>query len=176
LINDFASRSAWSMKSRAAGVTVRFFRQVIAMGPGWTDSFTGRILRGVTPLHNALLASGDFVCVLPRSLLKFVPGVTGPRRVAALRDIPTVAEAGFPDLIVEDWVGFAVKAGTPRSVTTALNLAINDVLKAPAVRTQMAKLGADPAGGTPAEFGDLIKSEVARWSRVVREADIRVAN
>jgi tripartite-type tricarboxylate transporter receptor subunit TctC len=100
--------------------------------------------------------------------------VTGPRRVAALKDVPTIVEEGFPNLVVEDWVGLAVKSGTPNDVVTRLNAAINKVLKTPKVREAFARLGAEPAGGTASEFGDLLKSQVAYWGRVVKGAGIKM--
>src|SRR5882757_5798448 len=60
--------------------------------------------------------------------------VTGPKRIAALADVPTIVEQGFPNLVVEDWVGFAVKSGTPDEAVTALNAAINKALSKPKVR------------------------------------------
>jgi tripartite-type tricarboxylate transporter receptor subunit TctC len=100
--------------------------------------------------------------------------VTGPKRIAALKDVPTVAEQGFPDLAVEDWVGFAVKSGTPNDIIVKLNVAINKALAKSKVRDALAKLGAEPAGGTPAEFGNLVKSQVAHWKTVVAESGIKM--
>jgi Tripartite tricarboxylate transporter family receptor len=76
--------------------------------------------------------------------------VTGPKRLAVLPEVPTIVEQGFPDLVVEDWVSFAVKNGTPGEIVMRLNPAINDALAKPQVREAFAKLGADSAGGTPA--------------------------
>ena len=100
--------------------------------------------------------------------------VTSPQRVAALADVPTVVEEGFPDLVVEGWFGFAVKNGTPNELIARLNEAINTILANPKIRQALANLGAEPAGGTPAEFGLFIKSEVARWARVVKESGIKL--
>jgi len=100
--------------------------------------------------------------------------VTSPKRLAALADVPTIAEQGFPGLAVEDWVGFAVKSGTPGSAITSLNGAINRALAKPKVREALARLGAEPAGGTPASYGDLVKSQMAHWARVVKESGIKM--
>jgi tripartite-type tricarboxylate transporter receptor subunit TctC len=100
--------------------------------------------------------------------------VTGPRRVAALKDVPTIVEEGFPNLVVEDWVGLAVKSGTPADIVTRLNTAINKVLATPKIREAFARLGAEPAGGTPAAFGDLLKSQVVYWGRVVKDSGIKM--
>ena len=79
--------------------------------------------------------------------------VTGHKRVAALKDVPTIVEAGYPKLASEDWAGILVKAGTPAPVIAQLNAAINKALKTDKVRDALAKLGVDPGGGTPEAFG-----------------------
>jgi tripartite-type tricarboxylate transporter receptor subunit TctC len=101
--------------------------------------------------------------------------VTAPSRVAALSDIPTVVEAGFPSLVVEDWTGFAVKRGTPKATVARLNAAINKALATPAVRDAFAKLGAEAAGGSSDQYGDLVKQQMAHWNKVVTDANIKVS-
>lgn len=101
--------------------------------------------------------------------------VTAPVRVAGLKDVPTVVEQGFPDLVVEDYVGFAVKSGTPGDAVVTLNKAINKALQKPKVIETFAKLGATPAGGTAEDFGALIKEQVAHWGKVVRESGIKMS-
>jgi tripartite-type tricarboxylate transporter receptor subunit TctC len=100
--------------------------------------------------------------------------VTAPKRVAALQDVPTVVEQGFPNLIAEDWVGFTVKTGTPNDIVIKLNDAMNRALAKPKVRGALAKLGAEPAGGTPADFSSLLKTQIAYWGRVVKESGIKL--
>lgn len=100
--------------------------------------------------------------------------VMGPKRVAALPDVPSIVEAGFPKLSSEDWVGFAVKSGTPNEIVLRLNAAINKALTKPNVVAALAKLGAEPAGGTTAEFGTLMTSQIAYWGNVVRTSGIKV--
>jgi tripartite-type tricarboxylate transporter receptor subunit TctC len=101
--------------------------------------------------------------------------VTAPTRVPALSDIPTVVEAGFPSLVVEDWTGFAVKRGTPKPIITQLNAAINKALATSAVRDAFAKLGAEPVGGSSDQYGELIKQQLAHWNKVVTDANIKVS-
>ncbi len=102
--------------------------------------------------------------------------VTAPNRVAALKDVPTITEQGFPNLVVpgEDWVGFAVRRGTPNEFITRLNQAVNKALTKQKIRDALASLGAEPAGGTPIEFENLFKSQLAYWGNVVREAGIKI--
>lgn len=100
--------------------------------------------------------------------------VTGPARLPVLSDVPTVGEAGFPDLIIQDWFGLLVKTGTPQDVIVRLNDTANKVLAQPRVREAIAKLAAEPAGGTPAEFGEFLGSQIAHWGKVVKDSGIKM--
>jgi tripartite-type tricarboxylate transporter receptor subunit TctC len=100
--------------------------------------------------------------------------VTGPTRFAALPDVPTVGEAGFPDLIIQDWFGILVKTGTPNPIVVRLNETMNKALAKPRVREAIEKMAAEPAGGTPAEFGTFLKSQVAHWGKVVKDSGIKM--
>ncbi len=100
--------------------------------------------------------------------------VTGPKRLDAMKDVPTIVEAGFPNLVVEDWVGFAVKAGTPKEIVDTLNQAINKALAKPEVRAALAKVGAEPAGGSPEDYGALLAAQLAHWGKVVKDAGIKL--
>jgi tripartite-type tricarboxylate transporter receptor subunit TctC len=100
--------------------------------------------------------------------------VTAPKRVPTLADVPSIAEEGYPDLVVEDWTGFDVKAGTPSDVVNTLNTAINTALTKPNVRAALGNLGAVPAGGTPDAFGDFVKSEMSHWAQVVKDSGIKI--
>jgi tripartite-type tricarboxylate transporter receptor subunit TctC len=100
--------------------------------------------------------------------------VTGPMRLPALKDVPTVGEAGFPDLIIQDWFGILAKAGTPTDTIVSLNGAMNKALVKPGIRAAIEKMAAEPAGGTPAEFGQFFKSQVAHWDKVVKDAGIKM--
>jgi tripartite-type tricarboxylate transporter receptor subunit TctC len=100
--------------------------------------------------------------------------VTGSKRVAILPDVPTIVEAGYPSLVVEDWTGFAVKRGTPKETVVRLNGAVNKALQKPSVQEALAKIGAEPAGGTSDEFGRLVSDQIAHWKKIVAEADMKV--
>jgi tripartite-type tricarboxylate transporter receptor subunit TctC len=100
--------------------------------------------------------------------------VTGPKRVAVLPDVPTLAEAGFPKLTSEDWAGFLIKAGTPPAIVAKLNAAINKAVKSDKVREAFTKLGFDPGGGSPEEFGTMMRAEMVRWGAIVKEANIKI--
>jgi tripartite-type tricarboxylate transporter receptor subunit TctC len=96
--------------------------------------------------------------------------VTAPKRLAVLPNVPTVVEAGFPELVMQAWVGYLMRSGTPDAVVARMNKAVNDALATPKVRDAMARLGAEPAGGTPAEFRQFIQSQLDYWGTVVKES------
>jgi tripartite-type tricarboxylate transporter receptor subunit TctC len=100
--------------------------------------------------------------------------VMARKRVAALKDVPTIVEAGYPQLASEDWAGIVVKAGTPPAVIARLNAAINKALASDKVRDALAKVGTDVGGGTPEAFGALVSGEISRWSKVIKDAGIKI--
>ena len=100
--------------------------------------------------------------------------VTAPKRLPSLKHVPTVVEEGFPELLVQDWVGLMVKRGTPDEVVALLNRAINKALGTPGLREAFEKIAAEPAGGSPSEFGDFLKTQVAHWSAVVKDSGIKM--
>ena len=101
--------------------------------------------------------------------------VMGHKRVAAIGEVPTIVEAGYPQLASEDWSGILVKSGTPAPVVARLNDAVNKVLKTDRVRDALTKLGVDAGGGAPEAFGTLVRAEVGRWSKVIKDADIKIS-
>jgi tripartite-type tricarboxylate transporter receptor subunit TctC len=100
--------------------------------------------------------------------------VSGVKRIDVLSDVPTIVEAGYPKLASEDWAGLLIKSGTPPDVTARLNAAVNKVLQTEKVRDALSKLGVDPGGGTPEEFGTMFRSEIVRWTKIVNDAGIKV--
>lgn len=99
--------------------------------------------------------------------------VMSAERSDAFPDIPTLKELGLPDLEVDTWYGVFAPAGTSKAVIGKLNAEMNAVLKHPDIRELLAKQGMIPVGGSPERFGALVKSELARWSRVVAAAGIK---
>ncbi len=101
--------------------------------------------------------------------------VAGDRRARALPDVPTVAESGFPGYEANSWNGIAAPARTPKPIITRLNSEMLRILALKEVVDYMTADGAEPAGNTPEHFAVYIRSEHAKWAKVIREAKI-VAN
>ena len=99
--------------------------------------------------------------------------VSSLKRSRALPDVPTVVEKGFPHFEAGSWFGFFAPKGTPEAVITAVNKAVNEMLTIPAIEQQMVAQGADPAGGTPAQFGQFTQREHDKWRVIVRESGAR---
>ena len=100
--------------------------------------------------------------------------VTTPRRISALPDLPTVAEAGVPGYEVVLWHGLVAPKGVPRPIVDRLNREANEVLKAKDMGDLLATDGVAPAGGTPGQFRAVIKADIERWRGVVKQANIKV--
>ena len=94
-------------------------------------------------------------------------------RLPALADVPTMAEAGYPDIEFDNWFGVFVPAGRPGEIITRLNREIARSTALPNVREQLVALGFDPVGSTPEEFSKQIKVELEKWTRVIRAANIK---
>ena len=99
--------------------------------------------------------------------------ISSATRVAALPDVPTFAEAGFPGVTDETWIGMFAPAGTPGAIVQRLNDAINQALQTPDMRERLTTIAFDPVGGTPRQFGDYVKTEIVKWGKVVREGNIK---
>ncbi len=99
--------------------------------------------------------------------------VTANSRAAALPDVPTMAEAGYPGLIVTSWQAAAAPAKTPREVIARLNDTAVKALRSPDVRDRLTAIGFDVVASTPEEFGQFMRNEVERWTRVVQRGGIK---
>jgi len=99
--------------------------------------------------------------------------VIAPKRSAALPEVPTIAEAGYPRVTLTSWYGVMAPAGTPRPVIDKLAAEITRILSMPDVRERVASQFAEPVGSTPAAFGKLIASEISTWSAVAKASGIK---
>ncbi len=98
--------------------------------------------------------------------------VTGAQRSPAVPDVPTIAESGFPGFAATAWYGVLATARTPQSVVNRLHDEIVRALALPEVKERLNNVGFELVGSTPDEFAAFIKSEIAKWTKVVRAAKI----
>ena len=164
-------------------------------GPGGSGHLAGELLRimtridivhvpyrGAPPVINDLLAGqvqsmfGSPLAVVPhiRTGKIHALAVTGQKRSLAVPDVPTFAEAGLPGYDASTWNGIMVPTGTPRAIIDRLYSDIAKILRAPNTLDRLAGDGSVAVASTPEEFAAYIKAEHAKWSKVVREANIRV--
>jgi tripartite-type tricarboxylate transporter receptor subunit TctC len=135
-----------------------------------TQSVIG-ILRGEAALlFENLISVGAHV----KSGKLRVLAVGASKRSSAMPDVPTVAEAGVPGYDMVLWFGVLAPAGTPSAVVNTIHREIANILKAPDVKSRLATQGADPVGSTPDQFDAFIKSEIAKWTKVVKENSLKV--
>ena len=100
--------------------------------------------------------------------------VTTTKRLAAYPDVPTVSESGGKDFDMTFWDAFMAPAGTPAEIVTKLNQAIDAILAEKEVRAKLDELSLDVVGGAPSKVTDLIKSDSAKWKKVIDDAGIKV--
>jgi len=99
--------------------------------------------------------------------------VTTLKRASSMPELPTIAESGLPGYDAATWGGILAPAGTPKPVLAKLNGAINAALKQDDVRARLGGAGIEIQGGTPEEFGAVIKAEIDKWGRIVKQAGIQ---
>jgi tripartite-type tricarboxylate transporter receptor subunit TctC len=96
-----------------------------------------------------------------------------PKRLPAFADVPTLAELGYPNVVISNWSGIVAPAGTPKEVIERLHVEIHRVLAMPETRQRLEALGVEHSPARPEEFGALIRSELQRWNKLVRDAGIK---
>ncbi|HLH96136.1 MAG TPA: tripartite tricarboxylate transporter substrate binding protein [Xanthobacteraceae bacterium] len=133
-------------------------------GPATTDLVAGQVQMMFGPAVNTLpLAQAGKLRAL---------AVTSGKRSALAPDLPTIAESGIPGFDVVGWYGLAAPVATPAAAIAKLNAAANSALKQPQLIEEFRVQGYEPVGGTPEEATQWIKAEVARWTKVIRDAGI----
>lgn len=98
--------------------------------------------------------------------------VASAKRVAALPDLPTIGESGYPGFEAWAWQGFVAPAKTPRPVVMRLNAEFAKVLSNPTIKQRLSESGFEPQTSTPEEFSSYMKSEIAKWAKVIRESNV----
>ena len=101
-------------------------------------------------------------------------GVSGPRRSPAFPEMPTIAEAGVPGYDASTWSGMVGPAGMPRDIVMKINAAMDRVLKSPTFLQRFGSIGDEPGGGPPEVFGDIIRTDLAKWKDVVQRSGAKL--
>ena len=162
-------------------------------GPGSLPHLAGELLkltakidlvhvpyRGAAPAVNDLLgrqvqmAFLDLPVLLPQIKAGSLRGIAigSPQRAPSAMEVPTTAEAGMPELRVENWYGMVAPAGTPPAVVTALNRIATEAMADPAVKEKLASQGAELIGDTPEHFRGFIEAEISKWAKVIKDAGV----
>jgi tripartite-type tricarboxylate transporter receptor subunit TctC len=133
-------------------------------GPALTDLLGGQVdmMFATAAAVSSQLAAGKLRAV----------GVTTPRRAPALKDVPAIAET-VPGYAVESWYGLFVAAGTPADVVAKLNAAARKATESAEFRKMLEPEGLTVSGGAPTELDDFVRSETVRWSRIVKENNVK---
>ena len=100
--------------------------------------------------------------------------VSTAKRSTAMPDLPTIAEAGVTGYDAGAWFGLLAPAGTPKAVVDTLSTETARILKLPEVSKRISELGAEPVGGTPEQFAAFIKSEIDKWAKVIKDANVEL--
>jgi tripartite-type tricarboxylate transporter receptor subunit TctC len=100
--------------------------------------------------------------------------VTGTRRAHALPQVPTMIEAGVPGYEVTAWSGIIAPAGLPRAILDRLNAAVNRIIVEPQTKERLEQMGSEGGGGTPEEFGALIRNDSAKWADVIKKSGAKI--
>jgi tripartite-type tricarboxylate transporter receptor subunit TctC len=137
---------------------------------------------GAAPILTSTIAGHTLVAFigLPAAVPHIKEGtlralaVTSPKRSPIVPEVPTMAESGLQDQETELNIGLVAPAATPKAVVDLLSLQLTRIVALPDVRDKLASFGFSPVGSTPEEYGALIKADIDRWSKVVRDAGIKV--
>ena len=137
--------------------------------------------KGAEALNDLLSGRVQFMFATIPSVIQHIQAgkltpiaMSSAKRSRSLPDVPTVIESGLPGFEAGSWFGFFAPKGTPEPVIVQLNKTVNEILAVPSIEKQLIREGADPVGGTPAEFGQFVQREYEKWKVIVRESGATV--
>lgn len=174
-----AKPGALNYSSSGAGAIIHLATELFLTMSG--TRITHIPYKGGGPARNALLSAevqvlfaplGTAFSYIQNGRLK-VLSVSGGQRSALLPSVPTLAESGVPGYEAEIWYGLLAPRGTPRSVLELLNRQISVALKTDELRRALGAQGFKPASTTPKQFGAFVKSEIAKWGKVMKDAGVQ---
>jgi tripartite-type tricarboxylate transporter receptor subunit TctC len=123
----------------------------------------------------------DLIFITLSNVANYIPqgriqayAVAGSKRSRFAPNIPTAAEQGLPGVAVNIWYGMLAPAGTPQDIVAKLNKAVNTILAKPEVQASMAASFLEPTGGTPEQFGTLIRNDIESHAAVIKKAGIKI--
>lgn len=171
-------RGIYSFGSSGTGQSPHLSSEMLTQRTGIT--MTHIPFKGMGPAVSALLAGQVTFVIdnLPSSISFIRSGqfralaITGAQRSPQLPDVPTMAEAGIPDMVVTAWFGLFAPAGTPPEIVNKIQLATRKVLESPDIRNRFVEMGGTPGGNTPAEFAAFVDKERASWQKIVEAANL----
>jgi tripartite-type tricarboxylate transporter receptor subunit TctC len=137
---------------------------------GGSDAIIGLASGQADAIFNGMLATYPHV---KSGKLKLI-AVSSSKRVASIPDVPTVAEAGLKDFETGSWQGVVAAAGTPKDIVGRLNGEISRVLGTPDMKENLAKQGAEVYTMTPEQLGNWLKTEIDKWAKVVKAANLKL--
>jgi tripartite-type tricarboxylate transporter receptor subunit TctC len=97
-----------------------------------------------------------------------------PQRSPTAPDVPTTAEVGMPDILIENWYGMVAPAKTPDTIVAALNRVANEAMADPSVKEKLGDQGLTLAGDTPEQFRKYIETETVKWAKVIKDAGVEI--
>jgi tripartite-type tricarboxylate transporter receptor subunit TctC len=118
----------------------------------------------------------DLPVILPQikaGLLRPI-ALGAPARAPTAPDVPTTAEVGMPDLLIENWYGMIAPAGTPEKIVAEINRIANAAMNDPGIKQKLADQGLTVAGDTPEQFRAFIDSETTKWAKVMKDAGVPI--
>jgi tripartite-type tricarboxylate transporter receptor subunit TctC len=137
---------------------------------GGSDAIIGLASGQADAIFNGMLATYPHV---KSGKLKLI-AVSSSKRVASIPDVPTVAEAGLKDFETGSWQGVVAAAGTPKDIVGRLNGEISRILGTPDMKENLAKQGAEVYTMTPEQLGNWLKTEIDKWAKVVKAANLKL--